>query len=339
MTGSPAVRWGFLGAGFVASRGMAPAVHAARGATLQVVGARDPMRAATLEPVRAVGSYEEVLAADDVDAVYISLPNDAHLGWVRAALAAGKHVLCEKPLGRTADEVVQMQALAEAAGLLLVEAAWNRWHPRFRQVSELLSAAPGPRTVRAWFTFPGVPADNYRLRPERGGGALLDVGCYAVGAALVSLGAGEVGASSMGAGLLAAGEPGGGESVEVTEVSRSIGPTGVDLTTEARLAHPNGSAQVLASFERPESQGWVVTAPGLEVELMGQAFTTWRSECSLRVVEDGRERVEHFPARDPYQLMVEAVSDRVRGQEAWILPLETSREVAGVLDRIAATRG
>jgi predicted dehydrogenase len=319
MTESPAIRWGFLGAGFVASRGMAPAVHAARGATLQVVGARDPMRAAALEPVRAVGSYEEVLAAADVDAVYISLPNDAHLGWVQAALAAGKHVLCEKPLGRTAEEVVQMTASAQAAGLLLVEAAWNRWHPRFRRVAELLSAAPGPRSVQAWFTFPGVPADNYRLRPERGGGALLDVGCYAVGAALVSLGAGGV--------------------IEVTEVGRTIGPTGVDLTTEARLVHPNGTAHVTASFERPESQGWVVAGTGLEVDLLGQAFTSWRAQSALRVVEEGVERVEQFPACDPYQLMVEAVSDRIRGQEAWVLPLEASREVADVLDRIAATRG
>jgi predicted dehydrogenase len=333
MTGSLAVRWGFLGAGFVASRGMAPAVHAASGATLQVVGARDPLRAATLEPARAVGSYEEVLAADDVDAVYISLPNDAHLSWVQASLAAGKHVLCEKPLGRTADEVVRMQASAQAAGLLLVEGAWNRWHPRFRRVTELLSDAPGPRTVRAWFTFPGVPADNYRLRPERGGGALLDVGCYAVGAALVSLGAGGAGVP------LGAGEPGVVASVGVSEVRRSIGPTGVDLTTEARLVHPNGTAQITASFERPEAQGWVVTAPGLEVELLGQAFTSWRAESSLRVVEDGVERVEQFPACDPYQLMVEAVSDRIRGQDAWVLPLETSREVAEVLDLIAAAPG
>jgi predicted dehydrogenase len=297
---------------------MAPAVHGARGAVLQVVGARDPSRAALLEPVRAVPSYAEVLAADDVDAVYISLPNDAHLAWVQAALAAGKHVLCEKPLGLAADEVVRMRAAADSAGLLLVEAAWNRWHPRTQRVAQLLAEAEGPRTVRTWFTFPGVPGDNYRLRPEHGGGALLDVGCYAVAAALISLGS--------------AGEG----PIEVRDIRRSVGATGVDLTTEATLVHPHGTARIAASFERPESQGWVVDTPQLSVSLEGQAFTTWRAECALQVVQEGVERVEQFPACDPYQLMVEAVSDRIRGQDAWVLPLADSLEVAEVLDRIAA---
>ncbi len=203
------VRWGFLGAGFVASRGMAPAVHAASGAVLQAVGARDAARAAALQPAGGVGSYAEICARDDVDAVYVSLPNDDHLHWVLHALEAGKHVLCEKPLGMNADEVGVMRAAAEGRGLLLVEAAWNRWHPRTRRIEALVAGVTGPREVRAWFTFPGVPSDNYRLDPARGGGALLDVGCYAVSAALAALTADVVG---------------------IGAVERHLGPTGVDLT-------------------------------------------------------------------------------------------------------------
>ncbi|MFM8482023.1 MAG: Gfo/Idh/MocA family protein, partial [Actinomycetota bacterium] len=93
------IRWGFLGAGYVASRAMAPAVHAARGAVLQAVASRDPQRSASLEPRVVVGDYAQLLDAPDVDAVYISLTNTQHHEWVVAALQAGKHVLCEKPLG------------------------------------------------------------------------------------------------------------------------------------------------------------------------------------------------------------------------------------------------
>jgi predicted dehydrogenase len=301
---------------------MAPAVHAADGAVLQAVGARDAQRAAALEPAGSVGSYAQICAADDVDAVYVSLPNNDHLHWVQVALEAGKHVLCEKPLAMDAAEVAAMRGAAQRADRLLVEAAWNRWHPRTRRIDALVAPLTGDREVTAWFTFPGVPADNYRLDPTRGGGALLDVGCYTVSAALAALGVDD----SVG-----------GPVIEVVSVERHTGPTGVDLTTVARLAHPNGTARVTASFERPEAQGLTIEAPGLSVEFHGQAFTTWREPCVLRIVQDDVAREERFEACDPYQLMVEAVSARIRGEDAWVLPLGTSHAVAATLDAIAAT--
>jgi D-xylose 1-dehydrogenase (NADP+, D-xylono-1,5-lactone-forming) len=308
------VRWGFLGAGFVASRGVAPVVHEARNAVLQVVAARDLDRARALEPERAVTSYAEVCSSDDVDAIYISLPNDAHLPWVLAALDAGKHVLCEKPLALDASQVAEMASAAERSGALLVEAAWNRWHPRTRRVDELLRDVTGPVEARTWFTFTGVPADNYRLDPALGGGALLDVGSYATAAALIAL----------------------GEDATVTSAEHRLGSTGADLTTSAALASPRGSAHVTGSFERHESQGWTVRSPGLELELPHPAFTSWREPSTLLVVEDGVERSETFDACDAYLLMVEAMSERVRGEDAWVLPLSTSLAVARALDDIAS---
>ena len=307
------VRWGFLGAGFIASRGVAPVVHEAESAVLQVVGARDLGRAEALEPVRAVTSYDDVLAADDVDAVYISLPNDAHLPWVTAALEAGKHVLCEKPLALHSDEVAEMTAAAQRNGVHLVEAAWNRWHPRTRRVEEILGGVAGGLDIRAWFTFDGVPADNYRLAPERGGGALLDVGVYATAAALVGL----------------------GNDPRVVEASHDLGPTGVDLTTTATLASDRGRATVLGSFVQPESQGWTVTAPGFALDVPHPAFTSWREPSTLRTVVDGVEHVEEFAPCDAYLLMVESVSRLVLGEDSWVLPLSTSLSVARVVDGVA----
>jgi len=312
------VRWGFLGAGFVAARAMGPAVHAADGAVLHVVASRDSVRAVALGPVRTTDSYDAVCTASDVDAVYLSLPNDAHLPWVLQALGAGKHVLCEKPLGLDAAEVATMSAAATASGRLLVEASWNRWHPRTRRAERLLAHVSGPRQVDAEFTFSGVPAQNYRLQRDKGGGALLDVGCYVVAAALAALGPGEV---------------------EVVDVQRRLGPTGVDLTTSALLSHPDGRANVTASFERPESQVFRVVAPGLSLELSAPAFASWRQPSSLLVTEGDRVHEERFGACDPYQLMVEAVSAKIRGDDAWVLPLSTSAQVAATLDAIARTIG
>ncbi|HEX6889025.1 MAG TPA: hypothetical protein VF143_13040, partial [Candidatus Nanopelagicales bacterium] len=235
-------------------------------------------------------------------------------------------------------EVGLMRAAADRAQRLLVEAAWNRWHPRSRRLETLVTSIEGPREVRAWFTFPGVPADNYRLDPARGGGALLDVGCYTVAAALVALGA-DPALDSPGGADPAPDDPGGADPapVQVRSVERHLGPTGVDLTTGAVLAHANGSASVTASFERPESQGLTIDAPGLSIALGGQAFTSWREPSVLRVVADGRASQEQFAACDPYQLMLEAVSARIRGEEAWVLPLSTSAAVAATLDAIAGT--
>jgi predicted dehydrogenase len=312
------VRWGFLGAGFVATRGVAPALHAADGAVLQVVGARDLGRAEALGPARAVTSYADVCAADDVDAVYLSLPNDDHLPWVLAALAAGKHVLCEKPLALDAQQVAEMTGAALAADRLLVEASWNRWHPRTRRIEELLAGLAGAREVESWFTFSGVPQGNYRLDPARGGGALYDVGCYAIGAAQIAL----------------------GDKMRVTAAEASLGTGGVDLTTSAVIESDLGTARITASFERAESQGWLVRTPGLSVEVQHPAFTSWREPSELVVEDAGERRVEQFVACDAYQLMIEAVSARIRGEEAWVLPLSTSLAVARTLDdvREVATR-
>jgi xylose dehydrogenase (NAD/NADP) len=161
-----------------------------------------------------------------------------------------------------------------------------------------------------------VPADNYRLDPRRGGGALLDVGSYAVAAAHWAMAA---------------------DDVRVAEVARHVGPTGVDLTTSAVLVAGENRAQVTASFERAESQGLRVGAPGWAIELPGQAFTSWRGPSELRVTEGDGVRTETFEPCDAYRLMIEAISARITGRDAWVLPLSASAAVAATLDEIAAT--
>jgi len=314
------VRWGFLGAGFIASRALAPAVHSVDAAELVGAAARDVDRAARLGPARAFADYRTVLDDPDVDVVYVALANDAHLPWVLAALEAGKHVLCEKPLGLTASEVEQMTSAAQRHSLLLVEAFWYRWHPRTRRAEALVrSGAIGDVTeVDAQFCFSGVDDDNYRLDPTRGGGARYDVGGYTVDAA-----------------VWAAGSP----TVGPVRARARLGPTGVDLTTEAEFRSAGAQVKVRASIDDAPRQQLCVTGSlgrinfGSDAE--ADAFTSWLAPSGLLVDGPG-SRVESFAPCDPYALMVEAVGRAVRGGDAFLVTPEESLAVAQILDVIAA---
>ena len=128
------------------------------------------------------GSYEALLADDDVEAVYVSLPNALHVPWSIRALEAGKHVLCEKPLGRTPEAVERAFDTADRQGRLLMEAFMYRHHPQTQKLKELVgSGAVGElRQIRTAFTFTLDLPEDVRWRPELEGGSLLDLGCYCV---------------------------------------------------------------------------------------------------------------------------------------------------------------
>ncbi|MDQ1727631.1 MAG: hypothetical protein QOK14_1676 [Frankiaceae bacterium] len=316
------VRWGFLGAGGIATGALGPAVAAARNATLHAVAARDLGRAQGLADrfggKVAYASYDELLADPDVDAVYVSLSNDNHMPWSLKALAAGKHVLCEKPLGMTAPEVEQMIAAATAAGRILMEASWYRWHPR-TQAAELLvadGAIGAVRTVESVFAIGGVAPGNYRHEPARGGGAFYDVGCYPVSAAVWAFGGAEP------------------DRVEARIVDS---PAGVDLVTDATLHFAGGTAHVYGGMDEPERQSLVITGDGGSIEFDAPALTANKSAPAELIVTtaSGTERIE-FPAADPYQLMAEAMSDAIAGRPAWLLPLSQSLTVARIIDDVFA---
>jgi predicted dehydrogenase len=309
------VNWGFLGAGYVASRGLAPAVHASCGANLYAVASRDEQRSATLEPERVHATYEDLLADEHVDAVYISLSNSQHLEWVTKSLEAGKHVLCEKPLGLNATETEAMFDCASRSGRLLVEAVWGRWHPRFsRMVEVVASGAIGNiQHIETAFTFTSDMTDNYRLNPLMGGGALLDVGCYQAHAwvALAN----------------------GANDVAIDELSSTIGPTGVDLTTDVSVRINNSiTAHSVSSFALPSQQQFIVQGSSGSMHTgVGESFTTWNEASSLHI----NDVVEEFAVTNAFVEMVENVSRVIEGKAGWVVPSADSIRVAHILDSIA----
>lgn len=132
---------------------------------------------------RAHGSYDELLADPDLDAVYIALPNSQHVEWSLRALHAGRHVLCEKPLSRHPHELARAFDAAESAGLVLAEGFMWRHHPQARRLQELLTEIGRLRLIRASFSFLLERPRDVRLSAALDGGALMDVGCYCVSAA------------------------------------------------------------------------------------------------------------------------------------------------------------
>jgi len=243
-----------LGAAWIARRAMLPALAEAAGAELVAIAARDPARARELAErhgVRRVhADYAGLLADPDIDAVYVPLPNSLHLPWTLRALAAGKHVLCEKPLALDATEGREMAEAARAADRLLMEAVMYRFHPRMRQLVAALAGAD-VRHVYASFGFPIDAPGNYRLQPELGGGALLDVGCYVADVTRWLLG-----------------EP---ERVEAV-----IRRAAVDMSCSAVLGFAGGAqASLYASFESPKYQELVVVCAD-RVERVRSPFTAWR---------------------------------------------------------------
>ncbi len=310
-----AVNWGFLGAGYVASRGLAPAVHASRDATLYAVASRDEQRSAALEPERVHATYDDLLSDDRVDAVYISLSNGQHLEWVTKSLAAGKHVLCEKPLGLNAIETAAMFNSASDSGRLLVEAVWGRWHPRFARIVDLVTSGDIGEVehIETAFTFTSDMSDNYRLSPTMGGGALLDVGCYQAHA-WVAL---TEGASEL----------------TIRQLERTVGPTGVDLTTDVVVRINNRiTAHSVSSFALPSHQQLIVQGSHGQISTeVGESFTTWNEVSSL-LVNDVREE---FPVTNAFVQMVEDVSGVINGESGWIVPSADSIRVAAILDSIA----
>jgi D-xylose 1-dehydrogenase (NADP+, D-xylono-1,5-lactone-forming) len=297
-----AVKWGIVSTADI-NRKLIPGAHASPKVDLVAVASREQTRADEYarqwQIPRAYGSYDALLADPEIEAVYISLPNTLHCEWSIKALEAGKHVLCEKPLSRRAEEVEAAFDAADRAGRLLMEAFMYRHNPQTKRVQELVAggAIGELRLIRSVFSYSLYDEDNIRLRSEVEGGALMDVGCYDVSAS-----------------RLFGGEP------ERVYGEAWFGPTGTDWTFAGTMRFPN---DVLALFhcgtalvEQDElelvgSTGslfvddpWHCLEPGIELRRGGVA---------------GRIPVEHA---DSYRLELENLSDAIRGEAVPLLGRE-----------------
>ena len=280
------------------------------------VASRDAQRAETYAAEHGIatahGSYETLLADPDVEAVYISLPNGMHHEWTMQALAAGKHVLCEKPYTRHPGEAEEAFDAADAAGLVLAEAFMYRHHPQTAAVARLVADGAVGRlcAVKATFTFPLHDLSDVRALPELDGGALMDVGCYCVSGI-----------------RLLAGEP---EHVRGEQVT---GTTGIDMAFHGTLRCADDVVgQFEASFRSPQRQS--LEAVGEDGVLVVEA--PWRLDWggSVTLRRDGETEVVEVEGADSYTRELENLADAIEGGAPALLGRADAVGQARVIDAL-----
>ena len=315
------VKWGIISTADI-NRKVIPGAKASPKVDLVGVASRTQERADAYarewEIERAYGTYDELLADPDIEAVYISLPNNLHCEWSIRSVEAGKHVLCEKPMSRSVAEVEEAFDAADRAGRLLSEAFMYRHNPQTARLKSLVEegAIGELRLVRATFGYSLYDAENIRLRTDAEGGALMDVGCYCVSGS-----------------RLLAGEP------ESAYGRAWFGPSGTDWVFGATLGFPNDVVGLFdcgtALPERDELE-----AVGSE----GSLFVDDPWHCASPVIElrrdgkVGRIEVEHA---DSYRLELENLSDAIRGEAELLLGRDDAVAQARVLGALntSATEG
>ena len=282
------------------------------GVEIAAVASRDGARAQAYatehEIERAHGSYEELLADDELDAVYIPLPNGMHHEWTLNAIEAGKHVLVEKPYSRRAGEAEEAWDAAERADVVLMEAFMWRHHPQAAAARTLVEtgAIGRLRELRTTFSFQLTDLGNIRMAADLDGGALMDVGCYCVSGA-----------------RLLAGEP---ERVFGEQV---LGPTGVDVDFYGTLRFPNEVVALFdASFTLPKRQR--LEAVGDEATLVLEA--PWRWDWGGRVLLDGEPVA--VPDENPYELELANFAAAIAGESEQLLGREDAVAQARVIEAL-----
>lgn len=314
------LRWGIVGAANIALKAVMPAIQASRNGEILALSSREFGKAnAPAEQFnipRVYGSYGEMLKDADIEAVYIPLPNSLHKEWTFEALARGKHVLCEKPLGLDAEEAEAMRQAAHGGPFQLMEAFMYRFHPRMRELRRLVAtkAIGDVRLVRAAFSFKLTRLPNIRLDATLGGGALMDVGCYGVNFARYMLGQ---------------------EPSEVFAFAQMGQRSGVDELLVAALRFPGGAlAEVDCAFQVPRRMLAEVVGTEGRIEVP-MAWLPGKAESALHLERaDGSVETLTFPAVDQYGIMVEEFADAALTGRPVLLPPSDAVANMRVIDAV-----
>lgn len=311
------LRWGVMGAARIAREYLAPAIHKSRSGVLEAVASHDEGRAAALAApygARAITGYDALLADPAIDAVYVPLANVDHVPWTLKALAAGKHVLCEKPVAMDVAGVDALIAARDAAGRLCAEGFMVVHHPQWVRAREIVASGElgGIRQVDGVFTYHNVDPANIRNRADAGGGALRDIGVYPTVVTRFATGL----------------EP-------VAARARIEREAGVDATSRVSLDFPGFEAAFYVSMRLAPRQemvfhgakGWLRVRTPFNAGVYGEDVLELRSP-------KGDYRLERFPWIDQYELQIEAFNRSALTGAPYACPLEFSRGNQAAIDAI-----
>lgn len=318
------VQWGVLGVANIAVRKVVPAMQRGEWSQFTAIASRDmkkALEAAELLGIpNAYGSYEELLANPSIEAVYIPLPNHLHADWSIRAMEAGKHVLCEKPIGLTAGEAASLLKARDRTGMKIEEAFMVRTHPQWRGTLDLIRAGRigAVRSVLGFFSYNNQDPKNIRNIAEYGGGALMDIGCYLTYTSRLVFGE---------------------EPARVISLREEHPETRTDILTSAILDFPSGQAIFtcstrVAPYQRVQIFG---TLGRIEVEIPVNAPPD--RPCRI-FVDDGSDlhglgiEVIEFEPCDQYTIQGDLFSKSIREDTEPPIPLEDSFRNMAVIEAI-----
>ncbi len=321
---SKKLRWGVLSTAAIGIRKVLPAMQQGQYTTVTGIASRDlgkaQAAATALGIPKAYGSYEELLADPEIDAIYNPLPNQLHVPWTIKAAEAGKHVLCEKPLSLTVAEAENLFAVRARTGVQIGEAFMIRSHPQWVRLRELLHQGRigQLRAVGGFFSYYNTDSANIRNQPECGGGALLDIGCYLIHASRF------------------------GFAEEPTRVVASIDrdpQMQIDRLTSALLEFPSGQAiftcsTQMVAYQRVQFLG---TRGRIEIEIPFNAPPDRPTRIFIDATGDltgSGITTETFPVCDQYTLQGDAFSRAVLEDGTAPVPLEEAILNMGVIEAV-----
>lgn len=314
-------RWGVLSTAKIAREQLIPAIQAAENGSLAAIASRDLAKAQSLADqtgaTHAFGSYEEMLASDAVDGVYIPLPTSQHVEWAVKAADAGKHVLVEKPLALRADDIAQVIEARDRNRVLISEAFMVTYHPQWSKVRELVQgdAIGKLRHVQGAFAYYNVDPANMRNRPELGGGALPDIGVYPTVTTRFVTGR------------------------EPTRVQASVvrdAAFGTDSYASVKADFGSFDLSFYLSTQLAARQIMVFhgDAGFVEVHAPFNAGGYGDHVVTLHNRNHDAATVYRFPSAQQYRLQVEAFARAARGEKAVVFTLEDSVRNQKVIDAI-----
>ena len=325
------IRWGILGAAKFALEHMAPAIHAARGADLVALATSNPKKAegftAFCPGLRVHDSYDDLLADADIDAVYIPLPNHLHVEWSLKALAAGKHVLCEKPMAMGAGEYNALIAARDASGCFATEAYMIVHHPQWQRARALYQEGAIGRLIHVDGLFcydNSADPGNVRNKPDTGGGGIPDIGVYTYGATRWLTGE---------------------EPVAITHADVDF-ENGVDVLARVSARFPTFSAHWINSMRMHPCQEMTFVGSEGVIKLTApfnpDVFGPARLELQKNVHNAERPSSvteERFPGVNHYVLQVENFGAHLRSGAAYPWTLEDARGTQAVIDAVFTKAG
>lgn len=310
--------WGILGTARIAAKSLIPAIKASKHNNVAAIASRDLTRAAEFvrenEIPKAYGTYEELLNDENIQAVYIPLPNSEHSRWAVRAMEAGKHVLVEKPFAVNADEAQMMVSTALEKSVLLMEAFMYRYHARLGQILEIVRRGTlgKLRFIQSSMSFPLTNPDDIRLNANLGGGALYDLGCYCVDLQRILVGR---------------------EPRRVKALSYQ-GNTGVDLQVSATL---DFGEQVYGHFDvgfnafRQQHTRIIGTEGVLDVV---DPFGAKPELSQTYLAKDNDIKKITYKRENAYEKMIEHFSNVAASREAPLFPLADSVSNIVVIDAL-----